>query len=585
MMPKRRAVFAAAVLMVAGAASLLFSWEKWVYPFVDGGREMIVPARLAEGERLYADVAYHYGPIAPWINAAAIALFGRHLVVLHVMGLAFSGLLFFSLFRLTQRAGSFLSATVGSALAIALCLGAPNGGSFLFPYSFGTLYALAFAFFCFERVSAPSASRWKGALAAGALALAWASKPEIGTAAAVTILVGALRSQEAWTAVRRSGKLILIAAILACGAYAWAFRGLSWEIASPEGPLAIFSTPPEWRNVHRVVAGLVDVPGSLVNLATALFLGGLLLGGAAFVAMRSRGRESGKPSPWQIVWILLCIAAVAFFASSTGGAIEDRLPPLLLPMPVIALLAAGAELRKPLAGDRLAAFLLFGFSGVFGGRVVLGLAYGAYTTPYSVLALPGLCAAAAVLVLDRLADRFPTPSAFRRSAALLFVGLAVLGVLRHERLIPRASTVRVETQAGSLRLPGEKAFAVRGTLEYLRSRALPGDGLAGFPEAGLFQFVTGLRNPFRQDTNYPEILDAPAEERALRRLSARPPRFILLINQPTPAFGPRVFGRDHSIRLWSAIETTYAPVAAFGDPDPRALIGAPAFFIRIYERL
>lgn len=545
---------------------------------------MIVPARLAAGERLYADVAYHYGPAAPWINAAAVALLGQHLSVLEGMGFAFSVLLFISLFRLTKRAGSLLSATAGTGLAIALCLGAPNGGSFLFPYSFGTLYALAGVFLCLERVSAPPDARWRRSLAVAGLALAFVSKPEMGAAAAVVLLASAARSTESWAALRRDGKLVLIAALLAGGAYAFAFRGLTWEIASPEGPLAIFSTPQEWRNVHRVVAGLVDIKGSLAQVATAVFLDGILLGGAAFVALRLRNLPASRISPLEIFWIVLCAGAVLFFASPSGGAIEDRLPPLLMPMPLIALAAAGSEFRKPLAGERQAAFLLFAFSALFGSRVVLGLAYGAYTTPYSILALPGLCATAAVLVLDRLAARFENASAFRRSAVLLFAALAVLGVLRLERLLPRSATVRIETQAGSLRLPREKAFAALGTLEYLRSRAHPGDGLAGFPEAGLFHFVTGLQNPFRQDTNYPEILDAPAEERALRRLRASPPRFILLINQPTPAFGPRVFGRDHSARLWRAIEASYDPVVAFGNPDPRALIGAPAFFIRIYER-
>jgi hypothetical protein len=581
----RRAGLAAAVVAAAGAAALLFSWERWIHPFVDGGRELIVPARLAEGERLYADVAYHYGPAGPWINAAALWLLGRHFLVLEGMGLAFSALLFFALFRLTERAGSLLSATAGTALAVALCLGAPNGGSFLFPYSFGTLYALAGVFLCLERIAAPPGSRWRSSLAVAGLTIAFAAKPEMGAAAAVTILAASIRAPERGTALRRDGKVVLLAAFLAAIAYVVAFWGLSWQIASPEGPLAMFSTPREWRNVHRVVAGLVDLKGSLAQVATVLFLDAILLGAAAAIALAARRRPPDRISAPEILWVALCAGAVAFFASSAGGAIDDRLPPLLMPMPLIALAAAGAELRRPLDANGRAAFLLFAFSALFGSRVLLGLAYGAYTTPYAILALPGLCATAAVLVLDRLPGRFDNALAFRRCAAALFAALALVGVLRLERLRPRSATSRIQTPAGSLRLPTEKAYAVFGTLEYLRARAHPGDRLAGFPEAGLFHFVTGMRNPFRQDTNYPEILDAPAEERALGRLEAAPPRFVLLINQPTPAFGPRVFGRDHSVKLWQAIERDYQPVAAFGDPDPRAWIGSPQFFIRVYERL
>jgi hypothetical protein len=406
----------------------------------------------------------------------------------------------------------------------------------------------------------------------------------MGTAAAVVILATAARSEQWRTALWRAAKVVLFAAILAGLAYAVAFHGLSWEIASPEGPLALFTPPEEWRNVYRVVSGLADVSGSANRLLTALFLDVVLLGAAGVVAAWSRKAPAGTISRVEILWLVLGAAAVVFFASSAGGSLEDRLPPLLMPMPLVSLAAAAFELRSPLTGDRQTRFLLFGFSALFATRVLLGLTYGAYTTPYSILVLPGLCATAAVLVLDRLALRFPDAAAFRRSAALLFAALAVVGLLRLQRLRPSSATVLVETNAGALRLPREKAFAVVGTLEYLRARARPGDGLVGFPEAGFFHFVTGLRNPFRQDTIYPAILDEAALQRVLRRLKKTPPRFALLINQPTPAFGPSSFGRDYAVPLWAAIERAYVPVAAFGDPRPNAPVGSPRFFIRVYER-
>lgn len=574
---------AALAPLCAGVASALLSWRQWINPFVDAPREMIVAARLAAGERLYADVAYHYGPAAPWLNAAVLRLFGQDLLVLEMIALAFSILLFWSLFRLTERAGSSLSAAVATTVAAALCLGAPNGGAFLFPYSFGTLYALAGSFLALERISSPP-SPLASSLAVGGLALAFASKPEMGAAAAVVILVTAGRSEQWRTALRRAGKVVLFAAILAGLGYAVAFGGLSWEIASPEGPLALLTPPEKWRNVFRVVSGMADVSGSVNRLLTALFLDVVLLGAAALVAARSQQGPPRTISRVEILWLVLGLAAVILLASSAGGSFEDRLPPLLMPMPLVSLAAAAFELRSPLTGNRPARFLLFGFSALFATRVLLGLTYGAYTTPYSILALPGLCATAAVLVLDRLALRFPNAGAFRRSAALLFAALAVVGVARLQRLRPSYATALVKTNAGALRLPREKAFAVVGALEYLRARAEPGDGLVGFPEAGFFHFVTGLRNPFRQDTIYPDILDGAAEERVLRRLQKTPPRFVLLINQPTPAFGPGSFGRDYAVALWAAIERAYVPVAAFGDPRPDAPVGGPRFFIRIYER-
>ena len=74
--PRRRWEWIA-VPALAGVASALLSWNRWIRPFVDGSRELQVPARLADGERLYRDVSYYYGPAAPWINGAALEIFGR----------------------------------------------------------------------------------------------------------------------------------------------------------------------------------------------------------------------------------------------------------------------------------------------------------------------------------------------------------------------------------------------------------------------------------------------------------------------------------------------------------------------------
>jgi len=71
---------------------------------VDGSREANVPARVAAGERLYRDVVHYYGPAGPWIEAAALRVFGRHLAVLEALGLAAAAVLFAALWRLTRRA-------------------------------------------------------------------------------------------------------------------------------------------------------------------------------------------------------------------------------------------------------------------------------------------------------------------------------------------------------------------------------------------------------------------------------------------------------------------------------------------------
>jgi len=65
-----------ALVAAAAVASLAANWLRWINPFVDSGREMNVPARLAAGERLYRDIVFYYGPAGPWLQALVLRASG-----------------------------------------------------------------------------------------------------------------------------------------------------------------------------------------------------------------------------------------------------------------------------------------------------------------------------------------------------------------------------------------------------------------------------------------------------------------------------------------------------------------------------
>ena len=58
------------------------TFRRWILPFEDSGREMNTALRLAEGEVLYRDVGYSYGPLPPLIDGFLLRTFGRSLDVL-----------------------------------------------------------------------------------------------------------------------------------------------------------------------------------------------------------------------------------------------------------------------------------------------------------------------------------------------------------------------------------------------------------------------------------------------------------------------------------------------------------------------
>jgi hypothetical protein len=660
-----------ALVTAAAVASLAANWLRWINPFVDSGREMNVPARLAAGERLYRDIVFYYGPAGPWLQAlvlrasgdaarvagrprslspvaapAAALAAGPSWLPLEIACLALAAAILFLLYRLAAAAGGPRSALAATALAAAFCLGAPHGGAFIFPYSSSSLYALAGALLALTASLQQPGWRRRALVAAG-LALALTARAEIGGATALILLIATVRSRpglppgpapgvaarpgaapgaaphgapgrDGPAAMPRTAAPLLTAEVLAGAAdmslgvaaalaiYAAAFAGVSWHLLLAQGPFThALAMPPEWKELYGSVSGLARLDRSLPKLAWGLALDALALvvcawpSRAIFPAGRPpRGDRLSVPSGWptarahllpRLVFGAAVVAGVAAFGWWGGalrwpwGRIADDLPPVLFPLPLVAAAAALAAMRRPLTDRGRARFMLFALAAALGSRVVLGCKIGPEMSAYCALPLPLLLATAGVLAADLLAPRLRDPGGFRFRFTVLAVALAGLYLFRLGALAWGPHIVRLDTPAGSLRLPWKEANAIAGTLDYLAGRARPGDRLASFPEAGFFNFVTGLPNPMREEEIFPGVLGGGREAEATARLLASRPRFVLLANRPTPEFGPRAFGDDYATSLWSAVEDHYSLAATFGNAAEGAPIGARRFFIRIYE--
>jgi hypothetical protein len=558
--------------ILAALAALAVSWQRWINPFVDSGREMDVPWRLVQGERLYRDITYYYGPLGAWTNALALRLFGNRWVVLEGVCAVLSTLVFCLLFRLTRRAGGLLSATVATTLAAALCMGAPRGGAFLFPYSSASLFALAGGLLALDAATS-SHPRYRLFCGLG-LAVALTSRVEIGAAAAVALLVAGMRSRDR-EETRGDCGAVALGALLAGGIYALAFAGVSWGRLLADGPITPFlEMPVEWRALYLKVLGFEEPSRACGYLLASLALDAALLVAAA------RGTRGLRKVLFPAGGLLL----LGLYAASPWGAVKGNLPPFLAILPLLAGLAALGLLVAPLAGRDRPRFLLFAFSAAVAGRVLFGLSVGPRMSAYAALPLPGLLATAAVLGFDVLAPRLPAPRLFSRRLAACCAILGALFLYRIGRIDNNPGIVSLETAAGTLRLPAPEASAIARTLSYLERNARDGETLTAFPESGFFNFVLGLRSPLRQDLIVPGVLAGLPEAATARQVDVAGPKYILLCNRPTPEYGPVAFGRDYAARLWTEVQGRYVLTGAFGWALPNAPVGTSEFFIRLYER-
>ena len=564
--------------VLAAAAALAASWQRWINPLIDSGREMDVPWRLLQGERLYRDITYYYGPLGPWANALALRLFGDRWLSLELVCAP------------SRRSSSCCcsaspGAPAGSSrrlaattLAAALCMGAPRGGIVLFPYSSSSLFALAGGLLALD--AAASRRPWRRRrLGSLGLAVALASRLELGARrrrrswsspgyGPVPRGDGAPTSGS-WPAARSSPAALrrrLRSAFRGAGCSPTA-RSAPSSPCRRNGSFLYLKTSPAWA-ARRTAAGW----------AVSLLLDGLLLAAAAWLACPA-GRPARRP-------LFACRpAAPRRLRRSAPGASRPTTCRRCWPScRRLALAAAWSLWRRPLDARGRAQFLLFFFSAAIAARVFFGLTVGPRMGPNSALPLPGLLATAAVLGFDLLAPRLPAPAIFRRRLAAIFAVIGALFLYRIERLDRQPQIVELQTSAGALRLPATRSATIAQVLKYLELNAREGDTLTAFPESGFFNFVTGLRSPLRQDLILPGVLTGSRETAAEHRIDDAGPKYVLLCNRPTAEFGPEAFGRDYAVELWRDVDHRYGLSAAFGSAGPTAPVGARDFFIRVYER-
>jgi hypothetical protein len=127
------------------------------------------------------------------------------------------------------------------------------------------------------------------------------------------------------------------------------------------------------------------------------------------------------------------------------------------------------------------------------------------------------------------------------------------------------------------------AQAFNEAIEYLNAHTRTGDAVAVMPEGTAIDFLSGRRNPLREEIVTPGFLDAAGEARAIHQLQDANTGVILIVNRLTEEFGPAVFGRDYCRQLMAWIDAHYTVCAMFGPVKDRALrIGDKPFFIRAY---
>ena len=497
-------------------------------------------------------------------------------------------------------------AAAGATLNVmALCIFKP-AGNYILPYSYNSIHGTALGLITLTILTVALRRSLNGRdgtvhlfLIAGiTTGLATLAKVEMGAAALLAGLTAAVIA--GWPDSRRTARLTVVFAStmagLTAGVYAFVLSRVGWAAVAVDGWLLMYNMPPEIAYFNGQVSGLGDPLKSLgrMTIATAkLAIVAALVASVSYaVAAFKHRREIGEGGtaaaalrpvarPWRL---LAAIAALLLVMSVTTGLDRDKGPFLAMPFLLCALLAAlGLDLRRErsIHSAILVTFAVYALASL--ARVILhvrsGGAYASYLLPMSVVLFT-------YLWVGPFLDRFRDPRVAAVARTMLVTLIIAAGAINAGLLAYRfrsRSTTPISTARGTMVARPDMGLAFDEALDYIDRHTAPGDAIAVLPEGTALTFLSGRRNPLREEIVTPGYLDTAGEERAIRQLRDARTALILVPNRPTIEFGPAVFGRDYCQLLMRWILEHYETCAVFGPvKDPGLEIGDKPFFLRAY---
>ncbi|MGE5346804.1 MAG: glycosyltransferase family 39 protein [Acidithiobacillales bacterium] len=538
------------------AVLLVATWKRWILPFQDSPREVLTALRISEGEVLYRDVTYSYGPVAPYLDAAAFRLFGETLETLVVWRVLLSLLAVEGIRRLARRllepvpgGGREAGVAAIAGLVVAACFFQGQGGAYPFPYSVAALEGTVATWWALEL--ALGAESRRRTLAAGLVAgLAAACKVEYLAAAAGPLLALFLWRPRREALAATAGALALPAA-----AYLIPIFLLPLEHLFVYGPLIALRVPETWKTLYREVfwggSAREFLSGGFLRI---LWPSGALMAAAALGAWRAASAAPGVRRA--LAALFFAFGGLAAWSTPGASALHVLMP---LGMTAFAIDAWGALRRGGLREPSSPAI----------ARVAVGLSMlpALLRQPFFFLINVYAAFSAPLAMAVGLSFLLRKVRAARLFAAFL-AGITGAQMVSRVEYFRAGPWMQVSFPRGSFVLRDWDARLLRGLVEIVGKTTPPGSYVAGFPDGGLVLFLTGRRSPFRDTQFHHGVQNDLAESRMIDDLKTKDVRAAFVVDLPTFLPGTGRPGEAYLKRFWVELNRRFVPVVRIGPYAP-----------------
>jgi hypothetical protein len=561
---------ARAVIVAVALGLFWLTWAHWGSIQVDCGRELYIPYQLQRGKLLYRDLWFPHGPLASYVEALLIGVFGQHLNAFYLFGFAIA----VSCALLSLQMGLMIqerAAGIAAALVLLLQGFAPTPFNYIFPYAYtgplGLLLVLMCACFTIrDTLGRPGHNLIVAGLAAG---LATLCKQEMGVVCyillAFTLLTKAI-TQRSTRAIFRGAAECIPGVILWTVVYGWFFYKLTasfilfdnWQFF----PGSYFMKT--YGATYAALLGFRFVPSELMFL--------ILEDVAILLLWYQFARVNAKWAwRWPFVAMVLALASVTgsvrYFASARQSLVAVS-PLLFLFPPGMFFIAIGFfafnlyKLRND-PGERklLSECVLAVFALALSLRIlsqVEPVDYGIYyDIPLFLIFLIVIkrCARPGLPSLTLEAQTKNINSLFTIEVIMLAIILVPLDSAR---------TAKLETSWGEIYLEPIDVDVAHQIVDFILEKKRSGARVVVLPEGHMMYALTRTESPNRWETIIPGVLSPSQEEDYLADLRRVRPDYIVLTNRRTADYGASYFGIDYDRKIYQWIGANYLVAGEFG---------------------
>jgi hypothetical protein len=566
----RSTVIALVALIVLWAVKFYSTWATWGSLTVDCGREMYVPALLAEGKVLYRDTWFVYGPSSVYLNSYFFRLFGVHLNVLYWAGAisALGSAIF--LYLAGMRLSSWLTGWTAAAILLTEAF-QPSLFSFPLPYSFAAVYGcLAGCTFLWLILNSAASTTWLWMFAAGtASAIALLMKPEFGIAAYMTVF--ALIIVRGF--LKRSGKsfvqdiLAILPGVFVCAlTIRWMVRIAGVEFITQENimswPTSYFMQTygKRWLRGTGFSLQIADLSDALIRtlpLIVAWFLADWIL------RWKRHDRAARALKMALFLFFIFGIADLKSLIKTPWYAVEVSLGRLFFPQDMVLYVAVAAcafwwYFWRERSEFALAVALLLTFATMLAFRILLGMSSEGYPIYYNgPVVLCFLFLARLIIPRAGHTQRF----IFVGEAAICLSCLTVVAIHTRTIELTTKNYVPLNTERGTIRVPKEMSLAYAEAIGFMKGKAALGESVLSVPEDTSLYFLSGTYCPTRVYLFNPGAI-APGKmtDDTIREIERQPVRYLLWSNRIYTEYGAAIFGKDYDQILGTYFTTHYRPV-------------------------